>query len=115
MVEARLAHADGAAPVVTEVLGLLAGQHVWDRLADRMQPHERGGAVLAVSRIIKAHPTGSHAVRILKLDGRRGTYAGSNGDEVWCVVREGKVHTVMLRRSTQPRNAQAFEVDRVHL
>lgn len=107
MVHAAVAPADGSGP-------LLSG-HVWERLAERLQPWERGGAVLRVSAYLKAHPTGSHAVRILKLDVRRGTYAGSNGDEVWCVIREGAVSTVMLRRSTQPRNPQAFSVDRVHL
>jgi hypothetical protein len=89
--------------------------HVWERLAERLQPWERGGAVLRTSGYLKAHPAGSHAVRILKLDSRRGTWAGSNGDEVWAILRDGAVATVMLRRSSQPRSAQAFSVDKVHL
>lgn len=100
------------APVA--VAGLLSG-HVWERLAERLEPWERGGAALRASGYIKAHPTGRHAVRVLKLAGRRGTWAGSNGDEVWAIIGDGKVLTVMLRRSSQPRTAQAFSVDRVHL
>lgn len=107
MVQAAVAPPAGPAPLLTG--------HVWERLAERMQPWERGGAVLRTSCYIKAHPTGSHAVRILKLDGRRGTWAGSNGDEVWAILRAGKVRTVMLRRSSQPRHARAFDVDQVHL
>ena len=87
---------------------------MWERLAQRLEPWERGGATLRVSGYIKAHPTGAHAIRILKLDQRRGTWAGSNGDEVWCILRDGKVATVMLRRSNQPRHARAFDVDHVH-
>lgn len=93
----------------------LLSSHVWDRLSERLEPWERGGAVLRTSGYIKAHPTGAHAVRVLKLQGRRGTWAGSNGDEVWAIIRDGQVQTVMLRRSSQPRNAQAFSVDKVHL
>lgn len=107
MVQASVAPADGAP-------ALLSGHHVWERLAQRLQPWERGGVVLRISGYIKAHPAGAHAVRVLKLDQRRGTWAGSNGDEVWAVIRDAKVATVMLRRSSQPRNAAAFEVERVH-
>jgi hypothetical protein len=88
--------------------------HVWDRLSERLTQGEREGIRSRFSGYIKAHPTGRHAVRVLKLDGRRGTFAGSNGDEVWVVLDHGEVRTVMLRRSSQPRNAQAFSVDRVH-
>lgn len=93
--------------------GLLSG-HVWDRLAARLQPHERGEAVLRTVTYLRARPTGRHAVRILKLDMRRGTWDRSNGDEVWAVLEEGKVKTVMLRRSTQPRSRWALQVDQVH-
>jgi hypothetical protein len=107
VVHAAVAPADGPGPLLTH--------HVWVRLAERLQPWERGGTVLRVSGYIKAHPTGRHAVRILKLDSRRGTWAASNGDEVWCIIEDGRVLTVMLRRSNQSRAATAFSVDRVHL
>lgn len=38
----------------------------------------------------------------------------SNGDEVWIVVRCGQVRTVMLRRSTQPKTPEAFNVQYVY-
>lgn len=37
----------------------------------------------------------------------------SNGDEVWAVLREGHVATIMLRRSNQPKRPDAFGVEKV--
>lgn len=102
-------------PVVGAPQGLLIGHHAWDRLAERLESWERGGALLRTSCYLRAWTTGRHAVRILKLDARRGTWDHSNGDEVWAIIEAGKVRTVMLRRSTQPRSAAAFSVDKVHL
>lgn len=104
--------------MVAQVAGqpaLLAGHHVWERIRDRLEPWERGGVLLRVKAYQMAWPQGRHAVRVHKLDTRRGTFAGSNGDEVWAILEDGAVKTVMLRRSVQPRNAEAFEVDKVHL
>jgi hypothetical protein len=44
----------------------------------------------------------------------RGGLIGSNGDQVWALVRGGEVITVMLRRSTQPATAAALRVDAVY-
>lgn len=44
----------------------------------------------------------------------RGALIGSNGDQVWAIIREGRVHTVMLRRSDQPSTPQALRVRRVY-
>ena len=38
----------------------------------------------------------------------------SNGDEVWAVIRDGEVKTVMLRRGTQPKTRGALRVDAVY-
>lgn len=70
--------------------------------------------VLRLMTYLRAHPEGRHAVRVLKLDQGRGTWTDSNGDEVWAILEAGAVKTVMLRRSTQPRNREAFTVDQVH-
>lgn len=37
----------------------------------------------------------------------------SNGDEVWAVCRDGRLVTLMLRRSSQPKTPDAFRVDKV--
>lgn len=38
----------------------------------------------------------------------------SNGDQLWAIVREGSLTTMMLRRSTQPPTPDALRVQRVH-
>jgi hypothetical protein len=37
----------------------------------------------------------------------------SNGDQVWIIIRGGRLVTVMFRRSTQPDTCEALRVDRV--
>jgi hypothetical protein len=37
----------------------------------------------------------------------------SNGDQVWAIIRNRQVVTVMLRRRTQPATATALKVDQV--
>lgn len=37
----------------------------------------------------------------------------SNGDEVWTIIRNQKLVTLMLRRHTQPKTPLALKVDRV--
>lgn len=47
----------------------------------------------------------------------RGAYrerVGSNGDHVWMIVRDGRVVTLMLRRSNQPSTPEALRVERVY-
>lgn len=69
--------------------------------------------------IARTHRTMDLAVRMRVLSGTHGDSRAdvmsreSNGDEVWAICRGGFVKTVMLRRSTQPRTAAAFGVDRV--
>ena len=37
----------------------------------------------------------------------------SNGDEVWAIIRENKIVTIMLRRNTQPKTVGALRVSKV--
>ena len=37
----------------------------------------------------------------------------SNGDEVWAIIRDNDVKTIMLRRSTQPATCGALRVKRI--
>jgi hypothetical protein len=94
--------------------GLLTG-HAWARVAERLEPWERGRVVLMVSAYLKAHPRGSHAIRLLVLDAQRNEAWSntSNGDEVWAIIRDGRVVTTMLRRSTQPKSCASLRVEQV--
>ncbi len=91
--------------------------HVWERLLERTSEAEREKAVALAIAFSKANPRGSHAVRLMNLGKQRGLawQDRSNGDQVWAIVRGGEVKTIMLRRSTQPARAAAFDVDKVHL
>lgn len=91
--------------------------HVWERLLERCTEAEQVKARDLALAFIQAHQRGSHAVRLLRLGKQRGTpWADrSNGDEVWAIVRHGRVTTIMLRRSTQPTQPANFDVDQVHL
>lgn len=39
--------------------------------------------------------------------------AKSNGNEVWAIIRDNHLVTIMLRRSTQPKDPKAFSVQNV--
>lgn len=43
----------------------------------------------------------------------RGSLIGSNGNEVWAILRDCLITTVMFRRSNQPHTPAALRVDRV--
>ena len=89
--------------------------HVIDRIAERCNPNE-GAAILRVAIEYAAdHPIGDHAVRIADLGQLRGTYFGeeSNGDTVWAIIRNGRIITIMFRRSIQPTTPAAFKVEYV--
>lgn len=69
-----------------------------------------------VDRILdRAAGAHSAAVRLAVLGRMVGEFGsqGSNGDELWAVVRGGRVVTIMFRRSDQPRTPEAFRVARV--
>ena len=57
----------------------------------------------------------SEAIRLIALPEMVGKAWSdqSNGNEVWAIVRNRRLVTVMLRRSTQPKTAAAFDVERV--
>lgn len=72
----------------------------------------------ALSRKINGHMrAGSFAVRVTRLDAQVNDAWGneSNGDEVWAIVRDKVVKTIMYRRSSQPATAEALRVDAVVL
>lgn len=44
-----------------------------------------------------------------------GSRSTSHGDQVWAILGDGKVITVMYRRSSQPKTPEAFDVEEVLL
>jgi len=97
------------------------GNHAEQRAAERIiaagrSPQE---AVSLAERIARAYPRTDIAVRLMVLEGAYGDTQDdilsrmSNGDEVWAIIRQGSVTTIMLRRSNQPRTPEALRVDKV--
>lgn len=80
----------------------------------RRQCEARGFVVELVEREVGAKLEAANvsdaAVLVGKLPAARGGLIGSNGNEVWAVVREATIVTVMLRRSDQPRSCRALRV-----
>lgn len=89
--------------------------HALDRIRERLTPQEQRRAEAALPVLNTFPADRDYAVRLFRLQGQRNAAWGevSNGDEVWAIVRRGRVQTVMLRRSTQPATAEAMRVDRV--
>ncbi len=106
------------APLVAPAVEVgVTSRHAINRAAERLSPAELAQARAAADTYLKAHPRGSHAVRLMSLGKQRGVPWDdrSNGDEVWAIIRAGRVTTIMLRRSTQPVTRAAFDVDVVAL
>jgi hypothetical protein len=77
----------------------------------------RAAELLARADAVARRRGGSLALRLLVLAARVGAAWSerSNGNEVWAVCRDGRVVTVMFRRSTQPATPGAFGVREVLL
>lgn len=92
--------------------------HALTRIAERCPDLQQ--VRTAVRQAELAFRTGSTAVRVAVLPEHRGDVAAdyysrseSNGNEVWAIIRDGHCTTVMLRRSNQPKTADAMHVDQV--
>lgn len=96
-------------------------KHTTDRLSERME-----GVVGAPQALLKRvcdfakYTKGAVAVLAHVLDRHHGdcntvniNSRASNGDEVWFVIRDKRVVTVMFRRSNQPKRCDRFDVNAV--
>lgn len=96
-----------------------ATDHALDRVNGRLK--ESGVVIPANLRArLDAHAQreDSAAFLLLTLPEARGDVHGgpdrsSNGNQVWAVVRRGRVVTVMFRRASQRQDPDAFYVDTV--
>lgn len=73
-------------------------QHALDRCKTRGLPAENIARVVA-SKLRET--VRDAAVLVAELDRKVTLNDGSNGDEVWAIIRDGLIATVMLRRKSQ--------------
>ena len=96
------------------------GGHAWDRVEERLgeagfNAQTRNMIFVNTDRVAALSEVGSEAIRILTLPKQVGEAWGdrSNGNQVWAIVRNRRLVTVMLRRDTQPATPEAFGVEKV--
>ncbi len=97
------------------------GNHAQQRAEERISACGRNPAEAysLAERIARAYPRTDIAVRLMVLEGAYGDTEEdilsrmSNGNEVWAIIRQGVVTTIMLRRDNQPRTTEALRVDKV--
>lgn len=85
--------------------------HAVKQCADRDFPVE---AVLRVIRKKMGAAAPTSAAVLIGWTADRWSAGLSNGDEVWAIIRDGEVKTVMLRRGTQPKTRTALRVEEVY-
>lgn len=100
--------------------GTLTSRHAWERAAERLGvrlPPDTVSAIIANSDQVAASTKRGRSVAYVahRFGYQVGTAWGSssNGDLVVAIIREGKVVTYMLRRSSQPLEPAALSVDEV--
>jgi hypothetical protein len=94
--------------------------HSTERAIERMaQAGLNASAVLNLAGQVARSTREATAVLIVTLPERAGDDRDdvltreSNGNEVWSINRDGRIITLMLRRSNQPHTADAMRVNRV--
>lgn len=93
-----------------------ATEHSIQRFFERLRPHHKNPSDLLKQAAKLHNPNRHQAFLLYKLPEHKGDTKGSiydrqsNGNEVWAVVRQGKLATIMFRRSTQPKVADSFSV-----
>lgn len=91
--------------------------HALGRIGERLTPEDADIIAERLATVTAHRFKSSVAVRLHRLARPIGDpwSDGSNGSDVWAVIRGGTVATVMLRRKSQPTNPGAFGVERVIL
>ena len=94
--------------------------HAIERIKDRMmelglQDHQINQISCNVANIALKSRVESEAVRLFTIKKMHGVIWSdkSNGNEIWAIIRGGRVVTVMFRRNTQPKTCDALRVKKV--
>lgn len=80
------------------------------------QAEKRGVPVYIIEARVEAEAhriSGDTAILVGCLPAPKNAADGSNGDQVWAIVRDGYIVTVMFRRSNQPATPERLRVDTV--
>lgn len=93
--------------------------HYIDRLRERMPDHEARALQVGIERMVPTlRDDRDYAILVATLPESRGRWTfdtdgtgTSNGDNIWAIIRHGRIATVMYRRTAQPSTRQAFNVD----
>lgn len=96
----------------------MMSQHAWQRVYERLTPAEQpevSRRIAALEQVCWRFAGKDFGIRLVRLGEQRGDAWSdrSNGDEVWAIVRNGSIKTVMLRRSSQPATTWALRVDHI--
>lgn len=94
-------------------------QHASERIAERLSPSESDTLASAIERMARSMPDSrGYAVMVTRVDVPRGTFTinadgtgPSNGTDLYAIIRNRTVVTVMWRRQAQPVTPDAFRVD----
>ncbi len=91
--------------------------HLYDRLKERLAGVVNNAEVLiaVAAAFVSTAPNRAVAMKVADLGRKYGDQQAqvlnraSNGDEAWVVARDGRLVTVMYRRSQQPKRCSAFD------
>lgn len=97
---------------LVEKLADISG-HATERLMGRLTDVDINSISDRAEYFADTHPTGSWAVLVYRCDAFMCDPTLSNGDSVVAIIRDGRVVTLMYRRSTQPFTPEALRVDDV--
>ncbi len=90
--------------------------HAFDRIAGRLAEERVTFSDRALARLAAyAQREDSAAFLLVELPRTVGAFDTSNGNQVWAIVRNGQVRTVMFRRADQPPTCAALRVDTVYV
>jgi hypothetical protein len=87
--------------------------HFTERWSDRLSDLEKSEDILEKLYDYCQNCTVDTAVCLHILPQSKGDFYSSNGNEIWAIIRNSKVITVMFRRSNQPKDRYSFSVDKV--
>jgi len=94
--------------------------HALERINDRMkeigyESKERKKVAEKALEYTRKSRTRSEAVRLFTIPNIHGIPWSdkSNGDEIWAIIRDNTLVTVMFRRHTQPKTTKALRVDKI--
>ena len=97
-------------------------QHASERIAERLDSGSAWTLARAIERLAReaCRPDLSYAVMVYRDTRTHGTFTinpdgtgPSNGTDLWAIIRNRTVVTVMWRRTAQPMTTDAFRVDTI--